>query len=74
MDNKRKGSMTEAYILNYIKKFIAIKQYSPSFREIAEGIGLKSTNTVYNHMHSLKERGKVDFEENKPRTIRLKGA
>lgn len=42
---KRKGIMTEAYILHYIKKFIVLKNYPPTFREIAEGTGLKSVST-----------------------------
>lgn len=69
---KRKGHMTEAYILHYIKKYIALKNYPPTFREIAEGIGIKSVATVHTHLHKLKNSGKIDFEEEKPRTIRLK--
>lgn len=69
---KRKGNMTESYILHYIKKYIALKNYPPTFREIMEGTGIKSLATVHTHMHKLKENGKIDFEEEKPRTIRLK--
>lgn len=65
---KRKGNMTE----DYIKKYIALKNYPPTFREIADGMGIKSVATIHTHLHKLKENGKIDFEKDKPRTIRLK--
>lgn len=69
---KRKGNMTQFYMLHYIKKYIALKHYPPTIREIADGIGVKSTSTIHRHMHKLKMAGKIDFEESKPRTLHLK--
>lgn len=69
---KRKGNLTEFYILNYIKKYIALKHYPPTVREISAGTGIKSTSTVHKHLHSLKASGKIGFEEEKPRTLYLK--
>lgn len=55
------------FLVDYIKE----KQYAPSFRDISEGTGIKSTNTVYHHMHKLKEKGVISFEDSRPRTIRV---
>lgn len=55
------------FLVGYIKE----KGYPPSFRDISEGTGIKSTNTVYHHMHQLKEKGVISFEDNRPRTIKV---
>jgi repressor LexA len=44
---------------------------TPSIREIAEGVGLKSSQTVYHHLGRLEEAGYVERLEDKPRTPRL---
>ena len=41
------------YILEYRKE----KRFSPSMREIAEGIGLHSASTVHVHIHHLISKG-----------------
>ena len=43
-------------IIQYIKK----NGYSPSYREIGEIVGLRSTNTVYCHIHNLERDGKIE--------------
>jgi SOS-response transcriptional repressor LexA len=71
-EQKRKGNLTEAYILHYIRNFIARKRYSPTFEEIREGVGLKSKHTVYQHMQALRDKGILDYIDKSPRTITLK--
>ena len=41
------------YILDYRKE----KRFSPTMREIAEGIGLHSASTVHVHIHNLIKKG-----------------
>ena len=41
------------YILEYRKE----KRFSPSMREIAEGLGLHSASTVHVHIHHLIDKG-----------------
>ena len=41
------------YILEYRKE----KRFSPSMREIADGIGLHSASTVHVHIHHLISKG-----------------
>jgi len=54
-------------ILDYIKKFIKDKNYSPSFEEIRRHFGFVSKSTVHHHIETLKEKGYL----NRARTIEL---
>jgi repressor LexA len=44
---------------------------TPSIREIAEGVGLRSSQTVYHHLNRLEEAGYVRRLNDRPRTPRL---
>ena len=61
-------------ILNFISSYIERFGYSPSIREIADGVGLKSISTVHYHLAALREQGRIDMDENKKRTVKLPGA
>jgi repressor LexA len=53
-------------------EFLTIKHgYAPSIKEIGEYVGLKSTSTVKHHLDRLKKEGRIDFEENMNRTVRI---
>jgi len=54
-------------ILDYIKKFIKDKNYSPSFEEIRRHFKFVSKSTVHHHIEILKEKGYL----NHARTIEL---
>ncbi len=56
-------------ILNYIDKNINNKGYSPTVREIAEAVGLKSTSTVQYHLNKLINLGFLDKSDNISRSI-----
>ena len=56
----------------FIKQFIEENGYAPVYREIIEGTGFKSLDTINNHLYKLKEEGKIDFVPEKARTIRIK--
>lgn len=58
-------------ILEYLRTYYAEYSYSPSVREIAEAVGLKSTSSVHYHLAALKESGKIDMNANQKRTISL---
>jgi len=55
-------------ILDYIKKFIKDKNYSPSFEEIRKHFGFVSKSTVHHHIETLKEKG---YLNNQARTIEV---
>lgn len=58
-------------IYDFIAAYIKDNNFSPSMREITEGVGLQSTSTVKGHLDRLQRDGYLDFEPSKPRTIRL---
>lgn len=55
----------------FIKAFIAERGYSPSLMEILEGTSEVSKSVISAHLHMLRARGLITFEDGKPRTIRL---
>jgi SOS-response transcriptional repressor LexA len=55
----------------FIKQFIAENQYPPSYREMAEAIGVNSTRTISRYLQRLKDRGLVEWTPRRYRTVRL---
>ncbi|MFH1632368.1 MAG: transcriptional repressor LexA [bacterium] len=47
-------------VLDYIEGFIKDNSYTPSYREIAEGLGLSSPSTVHQHIQALCEKGVIN--------------
>ena len=58
-------------VLDFIKKFIEEKGYSPNYREIIEGVGLSSTSQVGFYVNELVEEGKLLKEAGQARTLRV---
>lgn len=46
-------------VYTYIVSFALQKDRLPSIREIMDGLGVKSTSTIYSHMTKLKEGGYI---------------
>lgn len=68
-----KGTETRKSIFEFIKNYVKENQYPPTFREIGVAVGIKSTNTIYCHMHKLQEMGVVVLDESRARTIKIVG-
>lgn len=58
-------------ILTEIKKFLALKGYSPTIRELCNLCNLSSTATMFVHLKNLTNKGYINQTENKFRTIEL---
>lgn len=58
-------------VYDFLVEYIKEKQYAPSFRDISEGTGIKSTNTVWYQIHKLEKMGVISMQDNSPRTIRI---
>lgn len=58
-------------VLEYIKKFIASKGYSPTVRELAQGLNLKSPSSAQEQIRKLEASGLICVDRNKSRTIEL---
>lgn len=64
-------SSKQLIVLDFIKEFIAKNGFSPTIREISEGLGLKSHSTVQEHLRKLTIAGLITIDKNKSRTIEL---
>ena len=56
-------------ILEFVKYKVENEGYSPSIREIAEKVNLKSTSSVHHHLNNLIEKGLLSKKANQPRTL-----
>lgn len=52
----------QALVFRFISDFIAEHGFGPSYREIAVGIGARSTSSVHRHVKGLRERGLISGE------------
>ena len=62
-------SNKQTEILEFIQYKIENEGYSPSIREIAEKVNLKSTSSVHHHLNNLIEKGLLSKKAKQPRTI-----
>jgi repressor LexA len=58
-------------VYDFIADFVQKNQYSPSFEEIGEGLGLSSLATVHKHITNLEEKGLLSRDYNRSRSIDL---
>lgn len=61
-------------LLTYIEKFIAERGYSPSYREIMNGLGYNSVATVALHVDSLIKRGHLRKRDRSARSLEVTAA
>ena len=65
----KKSEQRQKDILDFMKKTIAAKGYSPTVREICQALDIKSTSTVHSDIKALEEKGLVRKDPAKPRTV-----
>ncbi|KKW44953.1 MAG: LexA repressor [Parcubacteria group bacterium GW2011_GWA2_56_7] len=59
-------------VLHFVQTFIEHEGYAPSYREIADGLGLASPSTVHGHIQALREKGYLEMgEEGEARSIEV---
>ena len=58
-------------ILDFIKQFVASKNYPPTVREIADAFGVKSSATIFAHLEHLEEQNFIRRDSTKPRAIEI---
>ena len=58
-------------LYDFLLKFVDEHGYSPSFEEIAEGMGLNSLATVHKHITNLEQKGLLKRDYNRSRSIDL---
>ena len=68
-DAMKKSEQRQNDILDFMKKTIAEKGYSPTVREICAALKIKSTSTVHSDIKALEDKGLVKKDPSKPRTV-----
>jgi repressor LexA len=58
-------------LYDFLLTFVDQHGYSPSFEEIAEGMGLNSLATVHKHITNLEQKGLLKRDYNRSRSIDL---
>lgn len=64
-------SKRQRMVLQAIRKHVSEHGFAPSFREIGDAAGLKSTSSVKHQLGALEERGLIRISANKGRAIEL---
>lgn len=75
MAKNDKGTIKRQEIYSFIVDYIKEHCYPPTFREIADGVNLKSTSTVQMHLDKMIDSGMIesDDEYGLSRAIRVPG-
>ncbi len=68
-DAMKKSEIRQNDILDFMKRTIADKGYSPTVREICAALKIKSTSTVHSDIKVLEDKGLVKKDPAKPRTV-----
>ncbi len=58
-------------VYDYIESYIEQKGFGPTVREIAEAVQLSSPSTVHVHLKTLEEKGYIERDQRKSRSISL---
>lgn len=61
----------QADVFKFVKEYIATHDYSPTYREIAEAMGLTSQSTVHKHLHCLKAEGIITISPTAKQAIKI---
>jgi len=64
-------TLRQRNVLDFVAGFISRHGYSPSFEEIAEGLGLASLATVHKHLTTLCQKGYLKRGANQSRSLDL---
>lgn len=67
----KKGDLKQEQILKYLIDYLDNNSYPPSYREIASGVGIKSTNSVKKYLDVLEEKGLITRHDAKNRSIEI---
>lgn len=63
--------MKDEEILKFVKEYMTKNGVTPSFREIGNGVGLKSVSSVNYYMNKLVTKGEIEWLTEK--RFRVKG-
>ena len=58
-------------VYDYIAEFVQRNQFTPSYQEIGDGLGMSSLATVHKHITNLEKKGLLNRDYNRSRSIDL---
>ncbi|MBI4185586.1 transcriptional repressor LexA [Candidatus Berkelbacteria bacterium] len=58
-------------VLEYVRSYIEDHDYAPSYREIADSLGLRSVATVAEHVTTLQNKGHLEKDPLEARSLQL---
>lgn len=58
-------------ILAWLARYIADHGYSPTVREVCQAFGYVSVNGAMCHLHPLRKKGWLTWQDGCPRTLRI---
>ncbi len=61
----------QAALLRYIAGYQAAHGYSPSYREMCEGVGVRSNQRIFEMIEGLEERGAITRLPRKARAVTI---
>ena len=64
-------SKRQSEILKYIKDYARDHDYAPSYREMADDLGLSSPATIHQHVQTLKGKGYLNLDSGAARSMQL---
>ena len=67
----KKGELKQEAILSYLKDYLDKNPFPPSYREIAKGVGIKSTNSIKNYLDILEEKKLIRRKDYQNRSIEI---
>lgn len=71
MEQKKKSEIISNKILEYVTEYLSEYGYSPSMRDIASAVGIKSVSTVHYYVEKLKNNGLLNKTSQQNRSISL---
>jgi len=64
-------SKRQSEVLKFIKDFVLDNDYSPSYREIGDALGMSSPATIHQHIQTLKSNGYLSLDPSASRSVQL---
>ena len=67
----KKGDIKQEQILNFLKEYLDNNPFPPSYREIAKGVNIKSTNSIKKYLDTLEEKNLIKRNDYQNRSIQI---
>jgi len=64
-------SPRQQQVFEFIKAYITLKGYAPSYMNIAQGLNLKSKSNIHRLVHKLKKDGLLQVKAHEVRSLKV---